>query len=274
LTLVVAFKCASEEGEGVVISSDSRVTAEFGLMATEQKIIPIVLDDNPLAVAAGAGDTAMVKSAINQAADILKDRTKEKWKGQPAPTVGDFAQVIEDIQARLINHFSNLRNMGIDISMNMILACVACEGKAALYVFDNRGLATPAHDSPGYVCIGSGFVTGGNLLLRQLYRGTLDVDQGATLQAYIIDRVSKVDTRVGSFEGESYYFRIMKGKPVLGQLKEEAFLEYKTKVAEREKLIKSVWEASYVIGPSELRKIIEDRLAKIQRKRISKEPTP
>ena len=270
MTLVVALKSASAEGEGVVISSDSRVTAEFGLMTTEQKIIPIVLDDNPLAVAAGAGDTAMVKIAIGQAADILKDKAKEKWNGRAAPTVGDFAQVIEEIQARLLDRFSYLRNMGIDITMNMILACVACEGKAALYVFDNRGLATPAHDSPGYVCIGSGFVTGGNLLLRQLYTGTLDVDQGATLEAYIIDQVSKVDTRVGSFEGESYYFRIQKGKPVLGELKQEAFLEYKRKVAEREKLIRSVWEASYAIGPIELQKIVEDKLAKIRKKHVSK----
>ena len=246
------------------------MTTEFGLMTTEQKIIPIVLDDNPLGVAAGAGDTAMVKSAINQAADILKNRAKEKWNGRPAPTVGDFAQVIEEIQAQLVNRFSHLRDMGISISMNMILASVACEGKAALYVFDNRGLATPAHDSPGYLCIGSGFVTGGNLLLGQLYTGTLDVDQGATLEAYIIDQVSKVDTGVGSFEGESYYFRIEKGNPVLGQLKPKAFLDYKTKVAEREKLIKTVWEASYVIGPTELRKIVEDNLAKIRRKHASK----
>lgn len=233
-------------------------------MTTEQKIIPILLGEAPIAVAAGAGDTTMVKYAIGQAADILKDKAKREWKKQPAPTVGDFSQAIPQVETQLVERFSYFRSMGISVEMRMILACVAREGKAALYVFDNRGLATPAHDSPGYVCIGSGFVTGGNLLLRQLYTGTLDVDQGATLAAYIIDQVSKVDTAVGSFEGESYYFRIQERKPTLGQLKPEAFLEYKAKVAEREKLIKNVWEASYAIGPDELRKMIEESLAKRQ----------
>nr|MDO8098888.1 hypothetical protein [Candidatus Njordarchaeota archaeon] len=266
LTLVVAFKCVSGEYEGVVISSDSRATAEFGLMTTEQKIVPIVLGDTPLAVAAGAGDIATVKDAIGQAADILKNSAKRNWKGQTARTVGDFAKAVKEIEVQLVNRFSYLRSMRVEVEMNMVLSCVASEGKAAIYVFDSRGLSTPAHDSPGYVCIGKGFVTGGNLLLRQFYAGTFNVDEGATLGAYIIDQVSKVDTGVGSFEGESYLFRIENGKPVLGQLKTEAFLEYKAKIVEREKLIKKIWEASYVIEPTNLLKIVEANLARTARK--------
>jgi len=61
------------------------------------------------------------------------------------------------------------------------------------------------------------------------------------------------------------YFRIQEGTPTLGQLKPEAFLEHKAKVAGRGKLIRNVWEASYALGPSELRKIIEGSLAKRQK---------
>jgi len=260
----------SEAGEGIVITSDSRATTYGILATTEEKIAPILLGDKvPLAVAAGSGDVAMIKDAISVAADILKGMSRDLWNRQTAPTVGDFAKAVKAIEKKLVERFTYLRKMNIEVTMDMVLACVAREGKAALYVFDKRGLSTPFHDSPGFVCIGSGFVTGGNLLLRQFYTGTLNVDEGATLGAYIIDQVSKVDTGVGTFEGESYYFRIEQGKPILGKLKTEAFHRYKTKITEREQLIRGVWEASYVIEPARLLKMIESRthprLAKIRR---------
>jgi hypothetical protein len=206
----------------------------------------------------------MVKDAINRAAVILKDRAKADWRGQTAPTGDHFARAIKEIEVQLLERFSHLRGMSVQINMNMILACVTGDGRAAIYVFDSRGLSTPVHDSPCFVCIGSGFVTGGNLLLRHLYTERLDVHQSASLAAYIIDQVSKVDTGVGSFEGESYYFRLEGKKPVLGGLKAEAFREYKTEAAVREKLIKRVWEASYIIEPATLLNMVEDSITKIQ----------
>jgi 20S proteasome alpha/beta subunit len=274
LTLVVAFKCASAAGEGILVSSDSRATTELGLMTTVQKIVPIVLDEKPLAVAAGAGDAAIVKYAIGEAGNRLKDWAKNKWNGHSATTLEDFAQAVKDIEHGLVEHFSYLRSKGIRISMSMILACVTRKGEAALYVFDDRGLATPAHDSPGFVCIGIGFVTGGSLLLRQLYTDKLNVDEGETLAAYIIDQVSKVDTNVGSFEGEAYYFRVEKGDIVLGPLTREGFDSYKRDASEREKLIRDVWIASHTIGPARLQKIIERSVERARRRRGPKVASP
>lgn len=272
LTLVVAFKCASPEGEGIVVSSDSRATTEIGLMTSVQKIVAIHLGGSPIAVAAGAGDLRMVKYAISEAADKLKDWAKNKWNGRTADSVGDFAQAVKDIETGLVDHFSYLRSRNIKITVNMVLACVTREGKAALYVFDNRGLATPAHDSPGFVCLGIGFVTGGSLLLRQLYTEQLNVDEGETLAAYIIDQVSKVDTNVGPFEGEAYYFRMAEGQPKLGPLTREGFDSYKKQVIEREKLIRDVWIASHAIGPAELRKVIERGVDRVRKRRESRRP--
>ncbi|MEM0328132.1 MAG: hypothetical protein QXN53_06130 [Thermoproteota archaeon] len=50
----------------------------------------------------------------------------------------------------------------------MILVSVEHNGKSSIYLFDERGLAQPVHDNPGFAVIGTEFFTGGNLLLRLL----------------------------------------------------------------------------------------------------------
>ncbi|HDI74698.1 MAG TPA: hypothetical protein ENF55_01940 [Thermoprotei archaeon] len=67
------------------------------------------------------------------------------------------------------------------------------KSRDSLYLFDNRGLAEPVHDNPGFAVIGNGFFTSGNLLLKLLgYNpGTSgNIDLGI-LTAFIIDLVSE-----------------------------------------------------------------------------------
>jgi hypothetical protein len=140
----------------------------------------------------------------------------------------------------------------------MILSSVDHSGKASIYVLNDKGLAEPAHDNPGFAVIGKGFFTGGNLLLRLLGyspEGSSAFDLGA-LSAFIIDVVSEIDPAVGSFVGESYYMRVESGKVLLGPLKEEAIKDYKIKVQRRRELLRRLWRLLDVASEEKVEGII------------------
>ena len=132
----------------------------------------------------------------------------------------------------------------------MLLVSTINLHRSIIQLFVSRSSAEPVHDNPGFAVIGTGFITGGNLLLRLLgYSAeesyTIDAD---TLATFIIDVVSEIDLAVGPFIGESYYMRIEKGKVLLGPLKPEAIKEYKRKVAKRKELLQRIWKLFDSIG--------------------------
>jgi len=129
---------------------------------------------------------------------------RERVEGKD-PTFDEFEQAVERIEEYLIHRFKDIREMGLDANFSMVLGSVDKGGKASLYLFDSRGLAEPVHDNPGFAVIGSGFLTGGNLLLKLLgydpnRSGEMDLGM---LTASIIDSVSEVDSTVGPFLRES-----------------------------------------------------------------------
>jgi 20S proteasome alpha/beta subunit len=266
MTLIVAFKClGSNDSEGIVISSDSRLTESSGLISSVHKIEAIWLPRAPecdIALLAGAGDVSIIRHGISFLGDTLREHAKSVWKNKPAPTLKAFDSLMQKAEIEIIKKYGMFRNLGLDIAANIVVATVARDGKAGLYLIDSRGLMTAMHDNPGYVCIGSGFVTGGNLLLNQLYNPNLDATTGATLSAFIINQVSKVDPAVGSFEGENWYFRMEGDRPVFGKLKQDAFKRYKADVEGREQLFRTVWEFCDTIGSEKALKVIQNALKK------------
>jgi hypothetical protein len=142
----------------------------------------------------------------------------------------------------------------------MILTSVSPQGKASIELFDERGLAEPVHDNPGFAVIGTGFFTGGNLLLRLLgysAEESYTIDVGA-LSTFIIDVVSEIDPAVGPFIGESYYMRAKKGEVLLGPLEPEAIKEYKLRVARRKELLQRIWKLFDSIGEERIEKMIKE----------------
>jgi hypothetical protein len=240
MTLVIALKWLWEEGEGVVISSDSRATA--GEIAYEvRKIYPIYVIHNgeevDLGVAGGAGYSSLVKQGYGIAESVLKDYSRQV--GFRNLTFEEFGKAVQDIEDKLIHRFSSLRREGIEPIFEMILASVDPKGKASIYMFDSKGLAEPVHDNPGFAIIGCGAVTGGVLLTRLLgysMESSSEYDLGM-LSAFVIDIVSEVDPAVGPFLGESAFIRVDKGEVTMGPLKEEALKEYKKRIKKRKELI-------------------------------------
>jgi hypothetical protein len=245
MTLILALKWAFDSEEGVVISSDSKAT--LGLVSYEtRKVYPIFLKlgENyvPLAVAGGAGEASVVKQCYRICEKILMDMTANEW-GYKTPSFSQFEDAVRRIESAFIERFRELRDHSLEPSFNMILASVDQTGKASMYLFDDRGLAEPVHDNPGFAIIGTGFITGGDLLLKLLGytpEESYELDLGV-LSTFIIDVVSEIDPAVGSFVGESYYMRAEKGEVLLGPLKVEAIREYKEKSQLRKELFKKMW---------------------------------
>lgn len=130
----------------------------------------------------------------------------------------------------------------------MVLGSVDIEGKASMYVFDDKGLGEPVHDNPGFAILGRGFFTGGNLLLRLLGYGPEEsryLELGV-LPSFLIEAVSEVDSSVGSFSGDSWLMRLEKDekgdkKKALGQLTAEALKKDKDKVKMRKDMLTRLW---------------------------------
>ncbi|MEM4447252.1 MAG: hypothetical protein QW328_07155 [Nitrososphaerota archaeon] len=92
MTLLIALKWVIEGKEGVVISSDSKVTV--GPVSYEtRKVYPILLmadgEAVPLAVAGGAGDASLIKQSYRICERILRDMAVREW-GKKTPSFEQF----------------------------------------------------------------------------------------------------------------------------------------------------------------------------------------
>jgi 20S proteasome alpha/beta subunit len=261
MTLVIALKCAAAKGEGILVCADSKATTYGGLAYRVQKIFPIALNPGTekevdIAIASGAGNEAMVRHAIRLAESELIVLAEKEWRGSH-PSFEQFEYAVGRIENKLVTRLAEWRKNGLEVSLNMILCGLDPTGRASIYVFDELGLSRPVHDSPGFACIGSGFVTGGNMILQQFWRPGLSVYQAQILAAYTIQEVSKVDTNVGPFEGASWYFRIEEGKPVMGELKIESLKEYLERVRYREEILKNIWNICDEFGENKILELLK-----------------
>jgi len=159
MTLLVALKWIRDSKESVVVSSDSRVT--IGPVSYEtRKVHPIGLEVNgdyvPLAIAGGAGDAALIKQSYNICEKVLKDLAVKEWN-RKTPSFSQFEEAVGQIESVLISKFRELREQGLEFNFQMVLTSVDQNGKASMYLFDERGLAEPVHDNPGFAIIGIAF---------------------------------------------------------------------------------------------------------------------
>jgi hypothetical protein len=257
MTLVFAFKWFFDEGDAVLMVSDTRATTPFGIMFEAKKIHAVTLGgDKYLGVVGGAGDPALVKWGFEVVDDVLK-----KHAGDDGLIFfDDVRDAVREIEEMLVARLSRLRREGLDSSLQLILGSVDLDGRASLYQFDGRGLAEPVHNDPGYAIIGSGMVTGGILLLR-MFGQRQDIDLGL-LTAFILDMVSEVDYSVGPFVGESYLMRLEKNGDrktiALGGLTDKALKEYKEKIKTRRELLRKVWKLCDTIGDEKVLEGLEE----------------
>ena len=100
MTLVLALKWILEGREGVVVSSDSKVTV--GPVSYEtRKVYPILLkakgDYIPLAIAGGAGDASLIKQSYRICEKVLTDWAVKEW-GEKTPSFNQFEEAVKQIE--------------------------------------------------------------------------------------------------------------------------------------------------------------------------------
>jgi len=257
MTLILAFKLTHGDGEAILVASDSKATAAFGIAYDVKKIHPIRFKGNPVGIVSGAGDSGLVKAGFKLADDILTRYAEKEY-----PVSHDaFARASDEVQSALLTKLGQLRSLNLEPDFRMILAGLDLSGKASIYAYDSRGISEAVHENPGYAIIGSGFVTGGVLLLKLLgYTQDVGLDGLALMNTFILDNVSEVDTAVGPFVGECYLMRIEHDKGArqifLGALKDDALVEYKRKASRRRDLLRMVWTASDKLGEEKVRELL------------------
>lgn len=136
MTLVIALRTFVGENDAVMIASDSR--ASLGVVSYEvRKIYPIVGfrdgEEVPLAVMGGAGDAAIVKWAYGAVEAYLQKRLEE-WGY--TPTSEQFREAVGHVEKMLTARFKELREMGIEPDVELVLASVGPDGKASIYTLD------------------------------------------------------------------------------------------------------------------------------------------
>ncbi len=104
MTLVIALKWLQNEGEGVLLSSDSRAT--YGPIAYEvRKIHPIYYkhDDEEidLAVVVGAGEPSVIKYGYSLAESVMKGRSEQF--GLRCLSREEFGEAAREIESKLVS---------------------------------------------------------------------------------------------------------------------------------------------------------------------------
>ena len=264
MTLVLAMKWSIGEDEAVLVTSDSRATTPVGIAYEVKKIHPIVFgDDKPVAIASGSGEGSLVKWGFEIAEEQLLTCAQKEYPVR----YETIRNAVRSIEKRFVQRLSELRGYRLEPDFQMILCGLDLHGKAWIYLFNNAGLAEPVHGNPGYAIIGSGFITGGILLLRLLGL-TPGLDLGL-LTTFILDTVSEVDTAVGPFVGESYLMRIgeKEGKRELnmGPLTAEALVDFKKRSAKRKELIGRLWRLCDEVGEEKMEDALNSLLAKLEK---------
>jgi 20S proteasome alpha/beta subunit len=149
MTLVFGLKWLFEEGDAVLIVSDTRATTPYGIVFEARKIHAVTLgEDKYLGVVGGAGDPALVKWGFEVVDDVLK-----KHAGDDGLIFfNNIRNAVREIEEMLVARLGGLRKEGLDPSLQLILGSVDLDGRASLYQFDGRGgwlsRSTTTHDTP------------------------------------------------------------------------------------------------------------------------------
>ncbi len=177
MTTIIALNCSN----GIVIASDSQVTAGDIKRSQEDKIYKTKVDENIDIVMAGSGINAYISRFI----DYFELHKKDK----KIKILRDFADRSEDMIRRLMRRYPEMKLA--------IMAAIRFKENTNiswdLYAFYSPGVADKIKT---YECIGSGS-TIAEYILSRLWFEKLTVEQGLRIAIYVIDEVKKTDTYSG-----------------------------------------------------------------------------
>ena len=273
MTLIIAFKCYGPEGtEAIHITADRKASGD--IIVDVDKIIPIAYlgdkqnDDNAkeidLALVSGAGHPGLIRQFARIVEDIFLKAFTNTWSNKE-PSFHQFEQATLIVQDEYMNRLNMIRRNGSNAMAHLLLCGLDRTGKVSMYEFDYDGIAIAVHDSPGFACLGRGFLTGGDIIMKLLWNPEINADWSLYLSAFTLNMVTLVDPSVGSFEGDSWYFRLVDGKPSFGPLRSTSLENTRARVELRRQLLKLTWDLCDETDEDTVKKVLnelEDKLKK------------
>lgn len=243
-------------GSGVLVTCDGR-SADPGYREP-RSARPIVYSEGgrekALAIVSGYGDEALVEAAFQEAEDVFVewfDAVGSKSWRSPGGT--EVRRIVSQIEERLLERHRSLRSVGVAPRVYMALATVTQEGSPRLYYFDERGLSSPRHETPGYVVLGPPQAVSVSEAILRIFGYTPSESQAlslSTLSAFIIEAAAEVDPLVSPMVGESLLIRQDPAEKdvVISSLKEQVLLRLRERVSRRREAVKTAWRAMDMLG--------------------------
>jgi len=194
MTLIVAISCAQNEtgNKMLLVASDKQASTDYiQSEVTKIRLLPEKYSNQrPRIVFAASGD-AYLADEICDAFDRFISVKYEEIKNVPT-FINENRIVFSDIVG---NAFNKYKTRGYKSIINILLC--GCDNDSGSLILNivNEGLNKITYD---YNIIGMGSLTGGELLLRELFNSQLDDSDSTVLLILIIDLVSKIDRSVGS----------------------------------------------------------------------------
>lgn len=238
MTICIAIKCKAQFKDKiypcVLFAADTQSSTTFIKRSATKLQICVGKDTGKdeikswNVVVASSGDAYVAAEAIREIQILLYKKMEPD-----APNVG--AQIyanINDIGNAAFNVYKKYKDRGDDPQFEILLG--VADEFAFIYHITCMGKVYEAED---YDIIGSGAVTGGELLIKEFLEKDPSVDNVAALATLIVTEVSLVDMYVG---GEPKI--IMARERRAWEYREEVYKEICEKSRTRWKLLKEAWK--------------------------------
>jgi 20S proteasome alpha/beta subunit len=189
LTFVVALKGRVEKIDGVVITSDTQVSSNV-----KSPMKKVFRAENFPFIVGGAGSVSLSRYVTHGLFRLFKEYHKRMQGDLSCEYFDEFVYLNAEPYLRevVLNHHDVIENGHLQLILSF-----SDKTHVRLFKVHDDGIPTRMDHDPGYCCIGSGFVTGGNLLLKQFYSSDQNLVQLTHLASFLIYQVADVDPYVG-----------------------------------------------------------------------------
>ncbi|MEM4971833.1 MAG: hypothetical protein QXE01_11355 [Sulfolobales archaeon] len=243
-------------GKGVLVTVDGR-SMDPGFQ--EPRNVRVVIyqgdgKDKPLAIVSGYGDISILSSLFQIAEDVFIEwfdtAGSRSWRN---PGELETRRIVSQIEERILERYRDLKNLGVTPNAQLSLALVTQDGSPKLYYFNEKGLASPRHQAPGYIVLGSpASVAIAEALIRAVGyspQESMGLNLGV-LSAFMISLASEVDPNVSPYIGDSIYMRYDPEEKdvVVGSIKDQALVKMIERLERRREAVKLLWRAMDILG--------------------------
>ena len=242
MTLVIGIKCTTVEGDKIIptvlFASDTQASTsfikrsatklQFCIGRSSEKEDSEQKDEkNWKMVVASSGDAFVASEAIRAIQQLLFSKIPADTE---CPSIAIYVQ-LNAIGNAAYDVYKKYKDRGEDPQFEILLG--AADTYSALYQITCFGKTYEVED---YAIIGSGAITGGELLVKELLDKNPSEEDAAALAALLVSEVSLVDMYVG---GEPKI--LVAGKRSVWEYKETVYKEICEKSRTKWNLLKEAW---------------------------------